>query len=64
MEVYTAGLHRRIIQIAMSESSDSENGGNRTLLALCDDGTLWELVTPSGPDDKPRWVHVLPIPNR
>ena len=37
---------RKIIQIAMSESSDGDGDASVSVLALCDDGTLWFRADP------------------
>lgn len=48
---------RPIKQIAVAESVDS-----RVFAALCEDGSVWYLNSPIGPDDRPRWKRLEPIP--
>lgn len=46
-------MTRKIVQIAASESPE----GGRSVLALCDDGTLWCSVSGSV-----RWLDWQPLP--
>lgn len=45
-------MTRHIIQVAVS---DPPEGGRKTVVALCNDGTLWRL----GPEG---WTLMTPIP--
>ena len=47
---------RRIKQIAMSESSDGEGNASVSVLALCDDGSLWFRSDPW--DNGSRWRRI------
>ena len=54
-------MKRRIIQIASTEAG-AENGYSRHLLALADDGTLWERgVTYANAPQV--WVQIEPLPD-
>ncbi len=51
---------RRIIQIATTEAG-AENGYSRHILALADDGTLWErIVTITNAPQE--WKQIEPLP--
>lgn len=48
----------KVIQIQTSRSSDFWNGGKETVVALCEDGSLWALVDTSSEFEhrtKMRW---------
>lgn len=57
---------RKVIQIAVAEygsesqsESDSSSMWGRTLIALCNDGTIWEI---NDRFDKHQWYPIPPIP--
>ncbi len=55
------GKKRKVIQIAVSESSFGDSGETvGSTLALCDDGTMWRLYTFC--DDSQDWEQLPPIP--
>jgi hypothetical protein len=56
-------MNRRIIQIAASEAA-SDNWYSRHALALCDDGTVWEICTSylDRAKDGDIWRQLPPIP--
>ena len=53
--------NRRVIQVAVSES-ETETSGNRTIVVLCDDGSIWEIVSPFHQADRPQWQRLPPVP--
>jgi len=51
---------RKIIQLMQRRDPDPEDG-NYSLVALCDDGTIWILM--EGDGDPPEWAELdQPIP--
>lgn len=59
-------MARKIIQIAATEAG-AENGYSRFIMALCEDGTLWEKElskeAQQGADASP-WRGIAPIPDQ
>lgn len=48
-------MNRRIIQISAAKCSDGSN--QESLFALCDDGTLWQMLF-----SKHQWNQVINVP--
>jgi hypothetical protein len=49
-------MSRRIIAFDSFDIGDGDGGLHRTVLALCDDGTLWQFDN--------QWEQIPPVPAR
>ena len=53
---------RKVIQISTAMTTDKFNSPFGKAIALCDDGTLWELVLSTYGQDEIDWVRLKDIP--
>ena len=53
---------RKVIQISTAMTTDKFNSPLGKAIALCDDGTLWELVLSTYGQDEIDWVKLKDIP--